>query len=382
MKKPPFRLNWLAVPAGAALIFANVVCAQSPTGPITPAPGTPVQQPPPQSKIVTRVSLVNTPVTVRDAKGQMVDTLNPKDFQITDNGVPQQITHFDLGGDPLSVVFLVETSTRISPLLPQIQKAGIVLGETVMGPDGEAAVVGFNDAVDKLQDFTTNRDVIEKGFSKLNTVSSGSKLFDAMAIGVEMLSGRPLPTADAPGRRRIMLILSEATDVGSETKLGAVLRQAQLSNVTIYSVGLSTALAGLKAPPRDTTPQVTPPGTFGRAPFPGSVQTPDNQAAEYGTGNLMALAVWAVKNVKNKITDHALELAATATGGEHIATFKNHSIENAIDQIGGELHSQYSVSYVPIGTNETGYHEIKVTVKREGLKVRARPGYYIAGPES
>jgi VWFA-related protein len=180
-----------------------------------------------------------------------------------------------------------------------------------------------------------------------------------------------------------MVILSEATDVGSETKLGAVLRHAQLSNVTIYSVGLSTTMAELKAPPRDTTPKVTPPGTFGRAPFPGTVQTPDTQAAEYGSGNLMALAVWAVQHVKNKITDHALELAATATGGEHIATFKNHSIENAADEIGGELHSQYSLSYVPSGTNEAGYHEIKVAVKKEGLKVRARPGYYIpAGPES
>jgi len=29
-----------------------------------------------------------------------------------------------------------------------------------------------------------------------------------------------------------------------------------------------------------------------------------------------------------------------------------------------------------------GHHEIKVTVKEEGMKVRARPGYYLAGPES
>ena len=375
MKKPPFLFTLLAVLAGATLLSA-----QAPTGPITPQPGTPVQQAPP--KIVTRVSLVNTPVTVRDASGHMVHSLDAKVFLVTDNGVSQQITHFDLGGDPLSVVFLVETSSRIAPLLPQINKAGIMLAVTVMGTDGEAAVVGFNDAVDKLQDFTTNQDAIEKTFTKLNTVSSGSKLFDAMAIGVEMLSGRPTPTADTPGRRRIMLILSEATDAGSETKLGAVLRRAQLANVTIYSVGLSTTMAELKAPPKDTTPQVTPPGTFGRAPFPGSVQTPASEGALYGSGDLMAVAVWAVQHVKNKITDHALELAATATGGQHIATFKNHSIENAIDDIGGELHSQYSVSYIPTGTNETGYHEIKVTVKKEGLKVRARPGYYLAGPES
>jgi len=384
MRKPPFLLTLLAVLAGALLISAPSapISAQAPTGPIAPQPGTPVQQAPPQTKIVTRVSLVNTPVTVKDGSGQMVNTLDAKDFQVTDNGVPQQITHFDLGGDPLSIVILVETSSRIAPLMPQINKAGIVLTETVMGPNGEAAVVGFNDSVDKLQDFTTNQDAIEKTFTKLNSVTRGSKLFDAMAIGVEMLSGRPLPTADTPGRRRIMLILSEATDVGSETKLGAVLRQAQLSNVTIYSVGLSTTMAELKAPPKDTTPQVTPPGTFGRPPFPGSVQTPGSEGALYGTGDLMAVAVWAVKNIKNKITDHALELAGTATGGEHIATFKNHSVENAIDEIGGELHSQYSLSYTPTGTSDTGYHEIKVKVDKEGLKVRARPGYYLAGPEN
>jgi len=381
MKKPLMLVTTLAVLAGTTLLSTSVY-GQAPTGPITPQPGTPVQQAPAQTKIVTRVALVNTPVVVKDPKGQLVNTLDAKDFEVTDNGVPQQITHFDLGGDPLSVVFLVETSSRIAPLLPQINKAASVLTETVMGAEGEAAVVGFNDSVDKLQDFTTNRDVIEKTFSKLNTVTRGSKLYDAMAIGVEMLSGRPLPTADAPGRRRVMLILSEATDVGSDTKLGAVLRRAQLSNVTIYAVGLSTTMAELKAPPKDTTPHVTPPGTFGRPGPPGVPQTPDTQAAEYGSGNLLALAVWAVKHVKDKITDHALELAATATGGEHLAAFKSRTLEKAVDEIGAELHAQYTLSYIPTGTNQSGYHEIKVTVKKEGLKVRARPGYYLGEPES
>ncbi len=377
MKRPPMFLAGFAVLAGAL-----PVAAQAPTGPITPQPGTPIQQAPPQTKIVTRVSLVNTPVTVRDAHGHMVNTLDAKDFQITDNGVPQQITHFDLGGDALSVVILVETSSRIAPLMPQIRKAGIVLVVDVMGSNSEAAVVGFDDAVDKLQDFTTNQDAIQNSIAKLKGGTSGSKLYAAMAVGVEMLSGRPQATAETPGRRRILLILSEATDAGSETKLGAVLRQAQLANVTIYAVGLSTTMAELKAPPKDTTPHITPPGTFPQPPMPGTVQTPTTEATRYGSGNLMALAVWAVQHVKDKIMDHALELAATATGGEHLATFKDRSIEKAISEIGGELHSQYSVSYAPTGTNEAGYHEIKVTVKKEGMKVRARPGYYLAGPES
>ncbi|MFI5056720.1 MAG: VWA domain-containing protein [Candidatus Acidiferrales bacterium] len=356
--------------------------AQSPEGPIAPRPGVQVQQVPPQAKLVVRVSLVNTPVTVRDANGEMVANLEMKDFRITDNGVEQKISHFDLGGDPISLVVLLETSSRIDPLLPELRKTGILLTQTVMGPTGEAAIVGFNDAVDKLQDFTTNADQIEKTVSRLQTSTSGLKLYDAMAVGVEMLSGRPQASPEQPGHRRVMLILSEATDVGSETRLGEVLRQAQLSNVMIYSVGLSTTRAELQSKPKNTQPQVTPPGTFDLPPQPGVPQTPDTEAERYGSGNLLALAVWAVQHVKDKISDHALEVAATATGGAHLATFKDRSIEKAIDEIGGELHAQYSLSYTPTATNDIGYHEIKVQVIPSGLKVRSRPGYYVAPPES
>src|SRR5438876_4847774 len=147
-----------------------------------------------------------------------------------------------------------------------MRKSGILFTQTVMGPTGEGAVVGFNDAVDKLQDFTTNSDLIENTIAHLGAGASGSKLYDAMAVGVEMLSGRPEATADKPGRRRALMILSEATDAGSDAKLGEVLRNAQLANVTIYSVGLSTTRAELQAQPKDTRPRITPPGI---PPMPG-----------------------------------------------------------------------------------------------------------------
>ncbi len=99
----------------------------------------------------------------------------------------------------------------------------------------------------------------------------------------------------------------------------------------------------------------------------------------------MAAAVWAVQHIHDQVRDHALEVATTATGGAHLATFKDRSIEKAIDEIGGELHSQYTISYTPTGSDAIGYHEIKVSVLRndaKNLKVRTRPGYYLAAPES
>ena len=103
--------------------------AQAPSGPLPPKPGSDVQQPPKdvQAKLRVQVALVNTPVTVRNSRGDMVHNLEAKDFRITDNGMAQQISHFDLGGDPISMVILIETSSRIEPILPAMSKTGIRL---------------------------------------------------------------------------------------------------------------------------------------------------------------------------------------------------------------------------------------------------------------
>lgn len=366
----------------ALLFAARAILAQAPTGPLPPKPGAPIQQPP-KNEIKVQVALVTTPVTVRDGRGEMVHNLEAKDLRVTDQGIAQKISHFDLGGDPISLVILVETSSRIEPLMPEIRKTGILLTQTVMGQTGEAAVVGFNDAVDKLEDFTSGADQIESTMANLRTGSSGSKLFDAMAVGMEMLSSRPQATAEIPGRRRVMLILSEATDEGSEKKLGEVLRAAQLANVTIYSVGLSTTRAELaKRKPADR-PNL-PVGSV--PPPPGVPATPtyeDNY--RYGSADLMAAVVWVVQHIYDQVKGNPLALAAAGTGGANLSTFKDRSIENAIDEIGGELHSQYTISYTPTDPNVIGYHEIKVSLMRndaKNLKIRARPGYYVAPEQS
>lgn len=311
------------------------------------------------AKIKIQTILVNEPVTVRDSDGLMVHNLESKDFRIFDNGVEQTITHFELGGDSISLLVLVETSSRIDALLPDLRKSGSVISQIVMGPNAEAAVVGFNDSVDKLQDFTSSSDAIEKTFKHLDDGTSGSRLYDAMELAVEMLSSRPAPTATQPGRRRVMLVLAESEDKGSKAKLGAVLRRAQLENVTIWSVGLSTVYATLlnraKMKPSD----------------PG-----------WGDNNLIPLAVWAVTNIKDQILKNGLQIATTATGGTHFATWRDRSIQTAIDEIGGELHSQYLLMYTPTGTNPQGYHDIKVEVDKSNLKMRWRPGYFVEVPES
>jgi len=361
----------------AASFAATEVSGQAPSSrPVVNESDMAVQEAP-DAKIRTHVTLVNTPVTVVNEKGQLVYDLDAQDFRLTDNGVRQRITNVDLGNNPLSLVIVIETSLRIEPLLPEIRKTGVVFTETVIGPQDEAAVVGFNDSVDTLLDFTTSRDKVLDTMNQLQAGTAHARLFDAMATGIEMLSRlQPQPTADLPERRRVMVIMSEATDVGSETHLSSVLKRAQLSNVVIYSLGISRTLAEWKAPSKELMSQLVPEGIFPQPNLPGSIQTTETEATRYGYGNLINL----MRNVKSQFTQ-TLQIAASRTGGQYISTFKGKSMQTAVDEIGGELHSQYSLTYEPTGTKATGYHVIQVQVNRANLKVRARPGYYVSPPE-
>jgi VWFA-related protein len=317
--------------------------------------------------------LVSTPVVVRDAQGELVFNLNKSDFRVYDNGLQQSVEEFDMGGSPLSVALVVETSSRIEALLPALRRTGILFTQTVLGENGEAAVVSYNDSVTRLLDFTKNSDAIEKTFSDLKRGTSGARLYDSLSQAVRLLRDRPA------GRRRVIVALAEANDTGSESKLGDVLREAQIANITIYSVALSSTAAELRGPQRAApAPTITPPGTFGQTPRPGTVQTPTTEAQRAGSADILGAVIWAIQHATEPIRENSLEMAAAGTGGSYQAPFRDRSIEMAIDQIAGELHAQYTLSYRPSGT-DAGYHEISVQVDRPGTQVRTRPGYYLAG---
>jgi VWFA-related protein len=323
----------------------------APAGPLHPKPGVQPEPMPPAEQlrhaIRVRVNQVTTPVIVRDTSGEMVFDLKEPDFKIFDNGTQQKIDHFDVGGDPVSIVLVMEASSHISPMFPTMKRAGIIFAETVMAQTSEAAVLSYDSTVDLRVKFTTDTDAVRETIEHLPIGVDDSLLYDAMSRGIVMLSERPAV------RRRVMLVVGEAQDSGSEARLGEVLRQAQLANVTIYSIGLSTAMADLRNKPEHVN------------------ESPD----------LLALAVWLVKTGKNALTANSLEVASKATGGLHMNPVRDRSIEKGMDAIGGELHAQYTISYRPSGEDPEGYHEIKVEVDRSKVTIRARPGYYIAPTE-
>lgn len=369
-------------PSATATVQKPSAAAQSPAPTQTGATAQQAQQAP--KPLQVKVREVRLPVTVRGPHGHLVWDLGPEDFQVYDDGVRQHIEHFTPGSSALSVVLVVESSSRIASLMKGVRNSGIVFTQSVMGANGgvkpqdmpRGAVISFDSTPKTLVPFTTDRDKISNAVAKLKMGDSGIDLYDALSQALQMLSTQP------QSRRRVIVAVSESTDSGSMHKLGNILRNAQLENVAIYSVKLSTTAAQLRNPATGQAgqPSIGPPGTFSGPGVPGVPQTPSSVAETAGNIDLKPLVKTLVKMGVNLISPRALAATSLATGGDNISTYHASAIQNAMDRIGSELHAVYTLAYQAPTNGPYGYHDITVKVNLPGYKVRTRPGYFLQPP--
>ena len=325
---------------------------------------------PPQEepfRIVTHISVVDLAVTFLDSAGAFLTNLRPSDVTLTDNGAVQQILTFDATLRPISMVILMDTSTRLDSLLPHLRKSGILFTQLVMGGTGEAAVLTYDHTIEVRQDFTTNGDLVEQAFQELKCQGDETRLTDGVFRALTMLKSRP---AD---RRRVIVILGDGLDLSGESRRTQALAEAQLANVSIYTVQLS----GFKSVVASEGPEPLssmPPGAVPHEP--GVPYGTNTGASGFSIGGNVSTGTAAVKG----LLGHSMKTYSDGTGSGHINATNIRAVENAVQQIGRELHSQYWLSYKPnnLGTNPNAaeFHTIVVKVKQRGINVRNRPGYF------
>jgi VWFA-related protein len=343
-----------------------------------PSQTTPPQQTPrqngktplPGGTIHTQVNEITTPVTLEDKKGKFLLGLEQKDFHVFDNGVEQQINRWGMDNHQLALALVVETNSHVGMMAKQIHGTGIVFTDMVMALSGEATVISYGDTVDMRQAFTNDHDAVEKAVEGLKFKDDGMRLYDGMWQGTEMLEKQP------DSSHRVLLVIGEAQDGGSKHKLDDILAQAQKANITIYTIGLSSTAADLRADPVPHSPDDDLGVSSGGNPVPqASTTTPLGVG---GDACFLCVAVFLVQRVTHQKKNHAMAAAVQSTGGAYYHPFKDHNIQYALNAIGNELHSQYILSYQLQGTAQPGIHEIEVRVDRAHVTVRTRLGYYLA----
>ena len=316
-----------------AVLLLTVVAA---AGLAVAAPG---QQPPPPPGEVFRVEVdvVNLYCTVRDGKGGLVTDLEAGDFEIRENGKLQELKYFARETDrPLTLALLVDTSGSQQQLLPAEKDAATQFFRQVLRPSDLALLITFDVNVDLLQDFTAEVEQLQKGLDRArinapgNPVNPGpfpqnrpmgTRLYDALYLASREKLGPEV------GRKALILV-SDGQDRGSSVDDKRAIEAAHRSDSMIYAIGIAD-------------------------PYPYATRG----EVYIGTG--------------------VLEKLAQETGGRAIFPSGVDELQKAFDEIAAELRSQYSLGYTPANRAHDGsFRKIEIKVKRSGLRVQARRGYY------
>jgi VWFA-related protein len=322
-----------------------------------------------------RSRLVLVPVTVTEPKGRSIDGLEASDFVLSDNGRPQKVTvdTIDTGVAPVALVVAVQSSGISTAVLEKVRKIGAMIQPLITGERGCAGVVSFAERVTWLQDCTKDPDALDRAFRALRPgAEKEARMLDAVQSAVEHLRRQS-------NARRVLLLISESRDRGSEAALDVVTVAAQSEGVTVYAATYSafktafTSKAPVSQPrrplkpktPNDETGNVNgnPPGLYN--PWP-KIPPPEQQADVLGgIGELARLG-------KTNTT----EALTKGTGGTTFPFTRQKALEEAIEKLGAELHTQYVVSFSP-EASAPGYHNLEVRLARPGeFRIRARPGYW------
>jgi VWFA-related protein len=299
--------------------------------------------------IRTTVPLILVPANVTDRHGKTINGLTESDFQVLDNGQPVKHS-LEATNQPIALVVAVQTTAAAGPALAKIQKIGAMFEPLVVGEGGAAAIVTYSDHVTVLQDFTHSFDDFISRMRKIEPAGDSpteAHMNDAVLQSVKMLT-------DRPKFRRVLVLIGESRDRGSQGKLQDAVTAAQAANVTVYPVNYSVYKTSYTS--------------RGDERFKGSGQRVYNT----DPGNLLAVFT----EIARLGTQNGGDALAKYTGGEKVSFTKLSGLERVIAKVGEDLHTQYLLSFVATDTENKTYHAITVNVNRPEALVRARPGYW------
>jgi VWFA-related protein len=216
--------------------------AQAPTGPqgATPAPtvkapqapATPQQQPPQGGvSISVEVPVVTLDVIATTQRGDILTGLKKENFKVVDDGVTQTITNFGPTEAPITIVMLMEFSSRgyeffaytakywADAFLPNLQQKDWIAFRT------------FDMNIHDEVDFTQNKDEVRNAIYHLYFPGfSESNVFDSVLKTIEDMK-------DVKGKKSILL-LATGVDTFSKHTLDQTMKALRQSDVTIFCVGL------------------------------------------------------------------------------------------------------------------------------------------------
>ena len=272
--------------------------------------------------------VVNVTLTVRDAQGRLISDLKQDEFVVQEDGRPQVVQVFARAVEPgpnetlaLDLGLLLDTSESMIKMLKLSQEAAVRFLESI--PRARDLITIFFDEDIRLSryDSENQQGLIER----IETIKGGglTALYDAIAVYLARVQ-------DANGRK-VLVLFTDGEDSRSAIGLGDLLQAIRSSAVTIYPIGI---MGG----------------------FPS------------GSTRLLQSRAF-------------LQQIADITGGQLFTPSTSKDLGLIYQKILDELSAQYVIGFVSDNPRQDGrFRKLRVDVRRDGLKVRHRTGYFAPVP--
>jgi VWFA-related protein len=396
----------------------------------------PTVEPQDVETLKTDTNLVTVPVIATSIEGTYLPDLQQSEFNISEDGVKQEVSFFATVNAPFHVVLLLDTSASTREKLIAIRRAAIAFVEQLKSGD-RVKVISFDDQVRDLNEFTNNKETLRGAINKTEA-GQGTKLYDAFDLALSSMR-------TIQGRKAIVLFTDGVDWRSDMASFDSTLKWLDEEGVIVYPIRFETraeteriaresesqtpqlpTIGVIRSPSSGTTAPTFPsddqtsvptggsrtstgifglpsaseimrrererrdterrregdrggdgtPGRTERPPRPIDRGTGDTADNSRGRTSRPADSVTTMLDQLYQTADDYLNTLANKSGGRLLRADTVTSLPEAFAQIAAELRTQYAIGYYPTNRAHDGqYRKIKVTSTRKNAVVRARPGY-------
>ena len=294
----------------SVLLLAGLALAQAPPAAPTPQDDVPLYR--------SDARLVLLHASVVDKNGRLVTNIPQSAFKVFEDGVEQQLKLFRREDVPVSMGIIVDNSGSMTSKRTRVAAAALELVKQ-SNPDDEVFIVNFNDDAHFDQPLTNDVRKLQAALARMEA-RGGTAMRDALSKSIEYVK------RNGKKDKKVLVVVTDGNDNSSDISLEQLLRQAQNSDVLIYSIGLLN----------------------------------EEEARE-------------AKSAKR-----ALKALAEASGGLDYYPKSVSDVEEITPRVAHEIRNQYILGYTSSNQAFDGtFRQVKVTVNGFGRPtVRTRNGYY------
>jgi Ca-activated chloride channel homolog len=275
-----------------------------------------------RNRIRVNVNLVTVLVSVLDEHNRPAPDLPREAFQLFDEGNEQKIDIFEPEtSQPLDLALMIDASLSAHKEISFEQEAAAHFIRQVIRPGDRLAVFSFDEDVRERATFSDNVVALQEAVRKIPN-GAGTSIYDAVLLGSRALERRD------DGRRRVIILVTDAGETTSRSDFDAARREAVRSNTLLYSI---------------------------------IIRPVKNE------------------NGRNTAGEHALETMTDTTGGAMFYPDTAQELGAIFDRIDRELRTQYRLAYYPNPRGPANtYRSIAVKVTSGSYQVRHRRSYLTA----